>query len=155
MTNQDFRDLFSAFNDHEVRYLIVGAYAVTYYSRPRFTKDLDVWIEPQAANAEKAWNALITFGAPLQGVGPKDLATPGVVLQIGVEPNRIDILTQIQGVKFKEAWARRVSGKYGDCPVCFLSREDLIVNKEAVGRPQDLLDLEALKSLPGGRENKP
>ncbi len=145
MINPDFRDLLSAFNAHDVRYLIVGAYAVTFHARPRFTKDLDVWIDPERENAEKAWNALAGFGAPLKEVSIDDLATPGTVLQIGIAPNRIDVLTTCEGLRFAACWERGVAWEYGDAPVRVLSREDLIENKRRVGRPQDLLDLEALQ----------
>lgn len=145
MLNPDFRDLFSELNAAEVRYLVVGAYAVTYHARPRFTKDLDVWIDPEPANARRVWEALARFGAPMQEVTPEDLTRPETVLQIGVAPNRIDILTQIEAVDFSRAWTRRVKGGYGGCPIAVLSREDLIANKRAVGRPQDLIDVEELE----------
>jgi len=129
-----------------VRYLIVGAYAVTFHSRPRFTKDLDIWIDADAVNAERAWRALAAFGAPLKDVKPSDLSNPQLVYQVGVPPNRIDILTSLDGVVFEDAWSRRAVGRYGDCPVAYLSRQDLITNKRRVGRPQDLLDVEALET---------
>ena len=145
MVNRDFRDLFSALNAAEVRYLVVGAYAVTFHARPRFTRDLDVWIDREPDNAGRAWKALAAFGAPLREVAPAELSRPGMVLQIGVAPNRIDVLTQIEGVDFAAAWERRVAGTYGDCPIHVVSCEDLIVNKRTVGRPQDLLDVEELE----------
>lgn len=145
MINPDFRDLLFAFNAHDVRYLIVGGYAVAFHARPRFTKDLDVWIDPEPGNAERAWNALAGFGAPLEGVSVEDLATPGTVLQIGIAPNRIDVLTTCAGLEFATCWERSVSWEYGDARLRVLSRSDLIENKRTVGRPQDLLDLEALK----------
>jgi hypothetical protein len=144
--NRDFRDLFLALNVFEVRYLIVGAYAVTFHSRPRFTEDLDVWADNDPTNAQRAWRALASFGAPLSDLKPSDLSNPELVYQVGVPPNRIDILTSLDGVNFSEAWSRRAVGKYGDCPVAYLSRQDLITNKRIVGRPQDLLDVEALES---------
>lgn len=116
MINPDFRDLFSAFNAREVRYLVVGGYAVTFHARPRFTKDLDVWIDPEPGDAGRAWNALADFGAPLTEVSKGDLATPGMVLQIGVPPNRIDVLTTCDGLEFDAAWSRRVIGEYGAVP---------------------------------------
>lgn len=145
MINPDFRDLFSELNAAEVRYLVVGAYAVTFHSRPRFTKDLDVWIDPEPSNAQRTWEALARFGVPLKGVRPEDLSRPETVLQMGVAPNRIDILSQIEAVRFADAWQRRVTAEYGDCSIGILSRADLIANKRAVGRPQDLLDVEALE----------
>ena len=145
MTNPDFRDLLSAFSSAEVRYLVVGGYAVTFHARPRYTKDLDVWIDPSPENAARAWRALAAFGAPLSEVSIEDLATPQMVLQIGVAPNRIDVITSCQGLDFAAAWARRVPSEYGGVPVAFLAREDLIANKRSVGRPQDLLDAEELE----------
>jgi hypothetical protein len=145
VVNRDFRDLFSALNAAEARYLVVGAYAVTFHARPRFTRDLDVWIDREPENAERAWRALAAFGAPLREVSPADLSKPGMVLQIGVAPNRIDVLTQIEGVDFAVAWRRRAAGTYGDCPIHVLSAEDLIANKRILGRPQDLLDVEELE----------
>jgi len=145
VVNRDFKDLFSALNAAEVRYLVVGAYAVTFHARPRFTQDLDVWIDPESANAGRAWKALAAFGAPMRDVSAADLSQPGLVVQIGVAPNRIDILTQIEGVEFAAAWERRSVGTYGVCPIHVLSRADLIANKRLLGRPQDLLDVQALE----------
>jgi len=147
--NPDFRDLFFELNAAEARYLVVGAYAVTFHSRPRFTKDLDVLVEPTPANAARVHAALKSFGTPLKDVTERDLATPGMVYQIGVAPNRIDIITRIEAVEFGPAWDRRVQSVYGDCPIHVLSKEDLIANKRAVGRPQDLADV---KELEAGRE---
>jgi hypothetical protein len=148
-TNRDFRDLFFELNKAEARYLVVGAYAVTFHSHPRYTKDLDVWVEPTEANAQRVWAALAAFGAPMDRVRPADLAKPGVVFQIGVEPNRIDILTRVTGVEFGAAWPRRVSSPYADGTIQILSREDLLRNKRAVGRPQDLLDADSIERNPG------
>jgi hypothetical protein len=145
--NPDFRDLFFELNAAEARYLVVGAYAVTFHSRPRFTKDLDVLVEPTLENAARVHAALKSFGAPLKDVTAKDLATPGIVFQIGIAPTRIDILTEIDAVEFGPAWERRAESVYGDCAIHVLSREDLIANKRAVGRPQDLADV---KELEGG-----
>lgn len=143
--NPDFRDLLSAFADCGVRFLVVGAYAVTHYTAPRFTKDLDIWIDPTAENAARAWKALAAFGAPLAGVSPADLSRPGMILQIGVPVNRIDVLTSVQALDFGECWKRRDPGRYADVTVHYLSRADLIRNKTSVGRPQDLLDVARLK----------
>lgn len=144
MTNPDFRELFCAFNDTEVRYLIVGGYAVTFHARPQYTQHLDLWIDATPENAARTWRALAAFGAPLGEVRPADLAEPGLVLQIGVAPNRIDVLTSCEGLRFDSAWSNRVPFEYGGVPVSSLSRPDLITNKRTVGRPKDLLDVEAL-----------
>jgi len=143
--NPDFRDLFFELNAADARYLVVGAYAVTFHSRPRFTKDVDVLVDPTPENATRVRAALRAFGAPLKDLTEKDLATKGIVFQIGIAPNRIDILTSIGGVEFGPAWERRVDSEYGDCAIHVLSREDLIVNKRTVGRPQDLVDLKELE----------
>ncbi len=146
--NRDFRDLFAACNDAEVRYLVVGAYAVTFHSRPRFTKDLDIWVDPTPSNAERVVRALTAFGAPLteNGVSATDFTHPGVVYQMGVPPNRIDVLTAVEALRFESCWQRRVSATYGDVPVAYLAKADLITNKRAVARPQDLLDVAALEA---------
>lgn len=148
--NRDYRDLFAACNDHEVRFLVVGAYAVTFHARPRFTKDLDVWVDPSPQNACRVVSALRSFGAPLdaQGITAHDFQQTGIVYQIGLAPNRIDVLTSVDGLDFAPCWQRRVAARYGDVAVAYLSREDLIRNKRAVGRPQDLEDVRALEADP-------
>jgi hypothetical protein len=145
MVNPDFSDLFAAFNAAGVSYLVVGAHAVAFFAEPRFTKDLDVWVEATPANAECLLTALRAFGAPLQGVSASDFSVPGVTYQIGVAPNRIDIATQIDGVTFAEAWPGRVGSRFGDHDVWLIGRSELIKNKRAAGRPQDLLDLSLLE----------
>lgn len=145
MINPDFRDLFSALNAAEARYLVVGAYAVTFHARPRFTKDLDVWVGRAPDNAARVWQALAAFGAPMAEVRPEDFSRPDTVFQIGVVPNRIDVLTTIEGVEFAPAWERRVRSEYGDQVLWVLSRSDLITNKRALARPQDLEDVRELE----------
>jgi hypothetical protein len=143
--NQDFRDLLAEFNARQVEFLLVGAHALAAHGHVRATQDLDVWVRPTAANAERVLEALRAFGAPLHDLTEKDLTTPGVVFQIGVEPIRIDILTLIDGVQFDEAWAERMISQYGDQSVGVISRGHLIKNKLTVARTQDLADVEALK----------
>jgi hypothetical protein len=128
----------------EARYLIVGAYAVTFHSRPRATGDLDIWVEPTPENAARVHGALERFGAPLRDLSEADLKTPGIVFQIGVAPRRIDILTSLTGVAFEDAWRDRVMGRMGDLECPFIGREQLIRNKRALGRPRDLADLDLL-----------
>ena len=142
--NPDFRDLFAALNAAAARYLLVGGYAVAFHAQPRFTKDLDVWTDPAPANAVRVHAALREFGAPLTDLSEGDLAKPGTVFQIGVPPNRIDIVTAIDGVAFEEAWSDRAKTTYGDQAVPVIGRLHLVRNKRASGRPQDLLDLEIL-----------
>jgi hypothetical protein len=143
--NSDFRDLFAALNAAGARYLLVGGYAVAFHAEPRFTKDLDVWTEPEAENARRVLDALRAIGAPLQALSASDLAQPGIVFQIGVPPNRIDVVTSIDGVTFDAAWPDRVETSYGDQPMFVIGRACLIRNKRAAGRPQDLIDVVALE----------
>lgn len=148
MWNRDFRDLLKLFNDHGAEYLLVGAYAVIYHAEPRFTKDLDLWVKPSPENARRVWDALREFGAPLRDLTPEDLATPEIVYQIGVAPNRIDLMTSVTGLAFPEAWDGRVSARYADLEIPVIGRAQLIKNKTALGRAQDRLDLEHLDAGP-------
>ena len=143
--NQDYRDLFRHFNDAGVRFLIVGAYAVIYHAEPRYTKDIDLWIRPDSENAQKVYAALKKFGAPLADLTVQDLSNPEMVYQIGIEPNRIDILMGIGGPSFDELWERRCTDKYGDQPITILSLEDLIQAKKIANRPEDQKDLKLLE----------
>ena len=144
--NPDFRDLFAIFNEENVEYLVVGAHAVIYFTEPRYTKSLDVWIHPTADNASRAHKALKRFGAPVQHLTIQDLCDVDMVYQIGVAPNRIDILMGVSGLDFDAAWRTRVRSSYGDVPINILGKDNLIKAKEAAGRPQDLLDLERLRA---------
>jgi|SRR5687767_2800747 hypothetical protein len=143
--NRDFRDLLAEFNARQVEFLLVGAHALAAHGHVRATRDLDIWVRPSPENANRVLEAIRAFGAPLHDLTEKDLATPGVIFQIGVEPIRIDVLTVIDGVQFDEAWAERMISQYGDQPVGVLSREHLMKNKLTVARTQDLADVEALK----------
>lgn len=142
--NPDYRDLFAIFLEEKVDYLVVGAYATTFYTEPRYTKDIDLLIRPSPENAERVWKALERFDAPLENVTRDDFTNPDLVYQIGVEPNRIDILMEISGVDFESAWKNREESTYGAIPLFIIGREDLIKAKRASKRPQDLLDLEKL-----------
>lgn len=142
--NRDFVDLLRAFIDGDVRFLVVGAYALAHHGRPRATGDLDVWVEPEPENADRVMRALANFGAPLSDVTAADFARPGVVLQIGVPPGRIDVLTDLTGLQFADAWPSREPGRFGSLTVDFLGRDDFIRNKRATGRSKDLGDIEGL-----------
>jgi len=144
-TNPDFRDLFAALNDTGTEFLVVGGYALAVHGHPRFTKDLDVWVRADEANALKVWKALAAFGAPMGTLTLQDLQSPGIVFQMGLPPNRIDVLTGIDGVTFQEAWDHRIESRYGDQPVRVIGLDELIRNKLATGRPQDALDVETLR----------
>ena len=142
--NRDFSDLFSALNAEGVRYLLVGGYAFSFHAVPRYTKDLDVWVEATPKMAPRTLRALLAFGAPAELIQESDFAKPAITAQLGVPPNRIDILTAVSGVEFAEAWQRRAQSEYGGIPIWVIGREDLKRNKLASGRKQDLLDLERL-----------
>ena len=142
--NPDFVDLLRAFADADIRFLIVGAYALAHHGRPRATGDLDVWVAPTPANASRVFHALGAFGAPLHEITEDDFSRPGVVFQIGVPPGRIDVLTELTGISFEEAWTTRESGRFGDLVVDFLGRDAFIRNKRATGRAKDLGDIEGL-----------
>lgn len=146
--NRDFRDLFSALGAADARFIVVGAYAVIHHTEPRYTKDLDIWVEPTPENARRVYRALAAFGAPLEGIALDDLCNRELVYQIGVEPNRVDILMDIGTVPFADAWRHAVQTTYGGVPIRVLGREHLIAAKRASGRPQDLLDLARLESAP-------
>jgi len=142
--NPDYRDLFSIFNEESVEYLIVGAYAVIYYTEPRYTKDLDVFVRPTTANAEKVYRALARFGAPLQGVGPEAFTDPEMIYQIGVEPNRIDIIMGIAGLTFEKAVKNKEISTYGGERIPIIGKPELSLAKKKSGRKQDELDIEKL-----------
>jgi hypothetical protein len=143
--NQDFLDLLRAFAAAEVRYLLVGAYALAVHGRPRATGDLDVWIEATPDNAPRVMTALDAFGAPLNDVSVDDFSREGLVYQIGLPPVRIDILTQLTGLSFGEAWVNRTTRPFGAIDADFIGLSDFIANKRAVGRAKDLADIEGLE----------
>jgi len=143
---QDFKELLSEFNDHHVRYLVVGGYAVSYHGQPRGTKDLDVLIGPDAINRKAVFAALVKFGAPVSGLTDRDFADPESFFRMGTPPVMVDILAKIKGVDFESAWARRVSVSIdGELSAPFISSEDLVASKIAAGRPQDLADVASLR----------
>jgi hypothetical protein len=141
---EDFRDLLALFNANKVDCLIVGAHALAYHGVPRYTGDLDILVRPDPANARGILKALGKFGFGAVGLTADDFTIPDKVLQLGVPPVRIDIVTSITGVSWEEAAAGRVRGNYGDVPVFFLGKKEFIKNKRAVGRKKDEADLEAL-----------
>jgi poly-gamma-glutamate capsule biosynthesis protein CapA/YwtB (metallophosphatase superfamily) len=144
----DFKELLSVFNAHSVKYLIVGGYAVSFHAQPRATKDLDLFIQADPANAKATSAALASFGAALVGITVDDLADPRKFMRFGREPIAIDILPGIDGVKFDEAWERRVEGvidvKNG-LTAFFISKSDLIASKLAAGLLRDLADIEEIR----------
>jgi glycine cleavage system aminomethyltransferase T len=128
-------------------FLVVGAHALAVHGVPRATGDLDIWIRPDPENARKVWKALLDFGAPVETMGLTldDLSRPGIVFQMGLPPRRIDLLTEIDGVSFGQAWPSQVVEKVGDLEVPFLGREALLQNKKASARPKDLADVSLLE----------
>lgn len=141
----DFKDLLSEFIDQKVDFLLVGAHALAAHGHVRATKDIDLWVRSDSANARRVFAALARFGAPLAGVDVTDFETPGVVFQIGVEPVRIDILTTVDGLGFEDAWNGRLTVQLDELSVPLISKSDLIRNKKASGPLQDLADVEKLE----------
>lgn len=147
----DWIDLLAALIDGKVRFLVVGAHALAVHGVPRGTQDLDVWIDREDENVQRAWHALAAFGAPLDalGVSIDDLRRAGTVIQLGLPPDRIDVLTSITGIPdFDDAWRDRSEHEVRGIPVPFLGRESLLRNKRATGRSKDLADVEALGEEP-------
>lgn len=147
----DFKEILFTFNEHKVRYLIVGAHAVMKYSEPRFTKDLDIWVEASPANANNVFSALREFGAPLAKLTEDDFAADGF-FQIGRPPVRIDILMSIDGVDFANAWPNRQEGDFDGVPVNFIGRDDLLTNKAVSARPQDFIDINSIRTARSSSE---
>ena len=141
---KDFKELLELFNGHKVEYMIVGAYALAYHGAPRFTGDIDIFVKPSLENAQRILSALADFGFGSLNLTIDDFQNPDSVVQLGVPPVRIDIITSITGVTWQEADKGKLEGVYGDIPVYFLGREQYIANKRAIGRKKDLADLESL-----------
>lgn len=145
----EFKELLSIFNAHNVKYLIVGGYAVGFHAQPRATKDLDILVKPDPTNAKTLYEALGEFGAPLEGLTVADFAKPGEFFRIGREPVMVDLLPEIAGVEFDRAWEGRVEAVVDEqtgVRAFFISAKDLIASKLAAGRPQDLADAEAVRT---------
>lgn len=142
--NSDFKELLQVFADHEVRYLVVGGYAAIHYSQPRYTKDLDLWIEPTMENARKIARAFLVFGLPMEGFTIEDMADTGFQFFVGCPPCAFDFLTSIKGLEFQSAWENRVLSDQEGIPVWYVSKADLITAKSAVARVQDLADIEEI-----------
>lgn len=145
--SNDYSDMLAALNGEGAEYLVVGAHAVAYHGRPRASKDLDVWVRPSPENAERVFRAAAKFGANMHGTSAGDFTDEDLIFQIGVEPVRIDIITAIDGVSFDTAWPRRREAAYAGVPVNVIDIEDLLANKRASGRKQDLADVAALERL--------
>lgn len=141
---QDFRELLELLNKYNVEYIIVGAYALAHYGVPRYTGDIDIFVNPDKNNASKILSALNDFGFGSLNLSSDDFCHPERIIQLGVPPVRIDIITSITGVTWQDAFRNRVPGNYGDLQIFFLGRDEYIANKRATGRRKDLADLEAI-----------
>ena len=144
--NLDFKELLLAFNARNVEYLIVGAHALAAYGHVRATKDLDIWVRPEKSNAQKVLQALANFGAPLSDLTVEDLSLKGTIFQIGMPPVRVDVMTDIDGVEFADAWPDRLKVSMAGVPAFVISRHHLITNKKTSARLQDLADVEQLEA---------
>ncbi|KPL07831.1 hypothetical protein AMJ85_09320 [candidate division BRC1 bacterium SM23_51] len=140
----DFKELLASFNAHDVAYVIVGGYAVAFHGAPRLTGDMDIFVKPDLTNARRILDALEEFGFGSVGLQTKDFEAADNVVQFGVPPVRVDIMTSVTGVSWDEVYSGRAEGKYGDVLVSYIGREQLLANKRALGRKRDLADLEAL-----------
>ena len=140
----DFKELLELLNAHEVEFLLVGGYALAFHGAPRFTGDLDLLVHPDAENSLRILRALDEFGFGALGLTPADFQSPEKVVQLGVSPVRVDLITSLTGVTWEEAYEGRIAGTYGGVPVHYLGRRQFVANKRATGRKQDLADLEAL-----------
>jgi hypothetical protein len=146
--NKDFAEMLSTLSDEHVDFIVVGAHALAAHGLVRATGDIDIWVRPTLENAGRVVGALKRFGAPLHDLTTEDLTKADTVFQIGVPPGRIDLLSGISGVEFDDAWPRSLEVDLGFRTVRFLSRQDMLANKRASGRPKDLLDLAWLESNP-------
>lgn len=144
-TNPDFRDLLQELSAAGAEFIIVGAHAVVFYAAPRYTKDLDVWVKPTKENSKRVYEALRKFGADVSDLTVDDLSTEGTIFQIGIEPNRIDVITKVEGLEFSRAWKNTAKSTYSGVAISILGKEDLILNKRKVARAQDLLDVKNLE----------
>lgn len=144
MLNQDFKEFIELLNANDARYLVVGGYAVALYGYPRYTKDLDIWVEMTPANAEKLVSALDQFGFGSLGITPGDFLEEDQIIQLGYPPERIDLLTSMPGVAFEICFESRNQVEIGGVTVNFINLQDLIANKRASGRAQDIADVENL-----------
>ncbi len=140
MLNQDFKEILSAFSEEKVEFLVVGAYAMAFHGYVRATGDIDLWIRISDENAERVWRALQTFGAPLFDLNIEDLKTPGMVFQIGLVPSRIDVITQIDGVEFEDAWEEHKTVEIENLRIPVIGKTQLLINKKSTGRAKDRND---------------
>lgn len=141
MLNPDFRNILSCLKDEEVEFIIVGAYALAAHGLPRATGDIDIWVRNSSANAQRILRALARFGAPVSNLSEDDFVSPDMVIQLGVEPSRIDLLTGIDGVEFDEAWKNKAHVRIDGLEIYILSKADLLKNKLVANRDKDRSDI--------------
>jgi len=144
--NRNFRDILSALSVEGAEFLIVGAYALAVHGLPRATGDLDIWVRPTAANAQRVWQALLRFGAPLAAMTIEDFKNPEVIFRMGLPPNQVDILMSVSGVTFDEAWPNRIQHDIEGIRVFIISAGDQLRNKRSTDRPKDKLDADWLEN---------
>ncbi len=140
----DFKELLALLNQNKVEYIVVGAFAMAFHGAPRFSGDIDIYVNPASENARRVTKTIQDFGFGSLGLKEGDFDRPGQIIQLGQLPVRIDLITSISGVTWEEADAGKAPGQYGDIPVHYLGRKQIIANKRASGRKKDLADLEAL-----------
>ena len=141
---RDFEELLELLNAHKVEYLVVGGYALAFHGVPRFTGDIDLFVKPESANAKRILSVLNEFGFGSLNFSESDFTSPDNVVQLGVPPVRVDIMTSLTGVSWEKAEAGKIRGSYGTTAFSFISKKDLIANKKALGRNKDMADIEAL-----------
>jgi hypothetical protein len=140
----DFDEFIASLNAHDVEFLIVGAYALAFHGAPRFTGDLDIFVRPTLDNAARVLDAVRAFGFPVEELQPRDLIEPRRILEMGLEPVQIHVMSAISGVSWDDAWRTRAAGTCGEQAVAFLGRDAFLQNKRASARPKDLADIDAL-----------
>ena len=145
MLNKDYKEMLQILSDNKVRFLVVGAYAMGAYGYPRATGDFDIWVEASSENSKIIYQSLLKFGAPISELTQTTFCEEGIIFQIGVAPRRIDIITKIDGVDFTKAYSNKQEIEIEDIKIPFLSKEDLIKNKESTGREKDILDAKYLR----------
>lgn len=143
----DYKDLLRILNKHRVKYLIVGAYAVIYYTEPRYTKDMDIWVSPESSNTHKVWKALKEFGAPLKGMQPEDFTNKKLFYQIGVAPVRVDIIMGMGDLEFDLAFRYKSSTKFDNIKVNIIGLKELIKSKQKTKRDMDATDVKTLRYI--------
>lgn len=146
----DFEDILALFHEHEVRYLIIGGLAFIYHAKPRYTKDIDIWVDPDKDNIQRANVALAAFGSPYT----LDAERPSEILQLGVPPNRIDLIRDIEGMKFSAAWEKKIVGSYGNATAMWIDIDSLIRIKSQIREPRHQDDVRVLKKVQQMRKSK-